>query len=453
MVRFQSLGSVQEVGASCHLVEMDGLSIMLDCGLHPKHEGLEALPAFDLLERQPDACVITHAHHDHSAALPYLSARYPNIMTYATKSTLRILDRMLHNSVSVMEKIRDERGVTDYPLYGHEEVGRVLRKAYGINHFQRFALRPDSNVRVTFYPAGHVLGGACVNIQSPGHNVFYTSDISWADQELMPAFEIPSCAANVDTLIIESTYGANPEADHYVYAEQVDGFAKAVKQVLDREGVVLVPSFALGRTQEMLNVIARLQYDGRIPDVPVYASGLGRAIYEVYERNRELLRAESHLYPLAEFESVGDVWDPRNVKRLLRYPGIIVATSGMMLENTPSAMIAKQMVKEPRHGILFVGYCDPETLGHRVKHARKGDKLVFQPGEPAVELKIDTIESFHFSAHAPRSALQQVAEQFHPKNIVFVHGDAPAIEWMYENCRNGANPHAPAVGEVLTLEA
>lgn len=451
VVKFVSLGGVREIGASAHLIEMGGIKVLLDCGLHPKKEGLAALPDFSVLEGAPDAVIITHAHVDHCGSLPYLTSRFPSTIPYATAPTLQIMDRMLHNSVSVMGRIKDEQGIEAYPLYEHEDVDTALRKAYSIGMEQEFALTPSSPLRATFYPAGHVLGSASVKLSTPDHTLFYTSDICTIDQELMGAFSVPSELDSPDTLVVESTYGANGEADDIVYRDEITRFGRAIAQVIERGGTVLVPSFALGRAQEILNMVARLQEEGMIPDVPIYASGLGRAVYEIYRRFDDQLRPDAYVRPLDQFLPVGDVWNPKVVRRLLKSPGIIVATSGMMIENTPSAMIAEHLIQHEHHGIFFVGYCDPETLGHRVKNAQIGDRLVFSTAAPPVKVVLENIEWYHFSAHAHRRGLQDVVKAMKARNIVFVHGDEPAVEWMHENCGDGSTKFAPRIGEPIEL--
>jgi Cft2 family RNA processing exonuclease len=450
-VHFTSLGSVGEVGASAHLIEIDGLSLLLDCGLHPKKEGRASLPDFSVLRRAPDAVLISHGHHDHCAGLPYLLKMFPTAVPYSTAPTAGIIDRMLHNSVSVMEKIRIERGVEDYPLYSHEDVEYAIRRMYGVAMDREFSVLPDSDVRVCFSHAGHVLGSACIRISSPAHTLFYTGDICVIDQELMSGMKFPKESRRVDTLIIESTYGANATAHEVEYQEEVKRLAQGVTRVLNRDGVVLVPSFALGRTQEVLNMIARLQEAGRIPRVPVYASGLGRAIYDVYARHAGELKRDARLRPIDEFDAVGDVWDPRVVNELAREPAIIVATSGMMLENTPSALIAEKLITDPRHGIFFVGYCDPETLGFKVRNSKKGDRLVFRIGGDPVTARCEDIQWYYFSAHAHRQDLIEVIDRIESRNLLFVHGDPPAVEWMYNNSGQDRRRFMPKVGEPIDL--
>jgi predicted metal-dependent RNase len=205
--------------------------------------------------------------------------------------------------------------------------------------------------------------------------------------------------------------------------------------------------------QEILNIIARLQEEGHIPEVPVYASGLGRAVYEIYDRFQDYLQEDAYLRPLERFRKMGNIWDPAVVQTLLHKPCIIVATSGMMLENTPSAMIAQEMVKYNHHGIFFVGYLDDETLGYKVLHAKPGESIRFALGRPKVDMKLENIKRFYFSAHAPRAALKKVVERVKPKNIIYVHGDPDALAWMRENTGNGSYSVIPSIGQTIQLDA
>lgn len=451
-IGFDVLGGGGEVGASCFQLRINGHHIILDSGTHPKKEGFEALPEFSLLTKAPEAVIVSHGHVDHVGSLPYLSKQFPYIKTHATVPTVRIMDRMLHNSVSVMTTIKRERGIDAYPLYEHEDVAYLMRGTRGHEYDAPFELPIDHPVEVTFLPAGHVLGSASILLKTPGHNVFYTADICETDQELMEGFAPHDFECPIDTLIIESTHGATEESRIHSYAEEATRLGEAIAGVLKGGGTVMVPCFALGRMQEILNIIARLQEEGAVPRVPIYASGLGRAVYEIYDRFYDYLSPEAILRPLDMFGRIGNIWEPQVVSNMIERPCIIVATSGMMLENTPSALIAEQMVKQNHHGIFFVGYLDHETLGYKLLHAEKGTELQFANGHQPVEVKLDNIKRFHFSAHAPRKSLKRVVERLHPKNVIYVHGDPDAIRWMQDNTANGARAYAPTVGQSIVLE-
>lgn len=453
-ILFSVLGGGGEVGANCFQLSLNGYQILLDCGTHPKKEGYDALPAFSLLNRVPDALIISHGHVDHCGSVPYLARQFPGVKGYATLPTVRIMDRMLHNSVAVMETIAKERGIAEYPLYDHADVSTAMGSMQGLDFDTSFDLELDGvGAEARFLHAGHVLGSASVLLRTPKHSLFYTGDICEIDQELMGGHRLFDYNETVDTLVIESTHGATEESSVLPYAEEALRLGEAITGVLRGGGSVLLPCFALGRMQELLNVIARLQEERVIPPVPVYASGLGRAIYELYDRFYHYLGPEANLRPLEQFGRIGNAFDPNLVETLIGHPCIMVATSGMMLENTPSALIAQQMVRKNHHGIFFVGYLDHETLGYKLLHAKPGDRLRFQLGLPETEIKLENIKRFHFSAHAPRAALRKVIDQLKPKNIVYVHGDPDALDWMQLNTCNGSRSFVPAIGQTVELEA
>lgn len=449
-VRFRSLGSGAQIGANCYEVGIGGQTVIIDCGLHPKLEGPEALPQLDAIDRPPEAILVSHAHIDHCGAVPKLLQRFYETHCFATEPTVAVMDRMLHNSVSVMGTIALEQGVKGYPLYQHRDVDQVIRRTYGLRYGKEFQAAPGMPLTVRFISSGHVLGSASVLLKTPGHTLYYTSDVCRNDQELLGGLELPD-GETVDTLIIETTRGAQEDADQYTYRGEARRLAKAITEVLERGGVALVPSFALGRTQEMLNVLSRLMERGDIPEVPMYASGLGRAVYELYSKFPHYLKQEAVLRPLANYRRIGDVWE-RSVRReLVREPSIIVATSGMMIENTPSAMIASELVREERHGIFFVGYLDPDTLGYKLLHAQKGDELIFETSGHPVAMELENRQRFHFSAHAPREDLLWLIGQIAPRNIVLVHGDDDAVNWMRAQLNGSANTLIPHGSRELVL--
>lgn len=451
-VQLTLLGGGGEIGANSYLLSIDDHDVLLDCGTHPKKEGRGALPDFSLIKKAPEAVLVSHGHVDHCGALPLLLKQFPTTVPYATRPTLGIMDRMLHNSVAVMHLIARERGIREYPLYEHGDVDAVMRRARAMELNTEFALTPSSPLRASFHHAGHVLGSASIMIKSHDHNVLYTGDICAADQELMGRRTALDSSASVDTLIIESTYGANELADEIGYDEEVARFGQAISEVLGKGGTVLVPSFALGRVQELLNIIARLQREGTVPEVPVYTSGLGRAIYEVYNRFTEYLKPDAQLVPLSSFKRVGDVWNYNVTRELIKNPAIIVATSGMMLPNTPSAMIAQEIVQHSLHGIFFVGYLDPDTLGYKLLRAKQGDKFLFHLEGQRTTVELENIQAFHFSAHAPRKALQSIVEILNPRNVVFVHGDEDAVKFLHDSASGARRTFMPSTGASILIE-
>ena len=452
VINFSVLGGGGEVGANCFELSFNGSRILLDCGTHPKKEGNECLPAFDLINQPPDAYLVSHGHIDHCGAIPALCKRYPGLPGYGTPPTVHIVDRMLHNSVVVMQMLAKERGIEEYPLFEHSDVGYAMRFMRSQEFGIPFTLGGNEDVEVTFVHAGHVLGGASILIKIPGHTIFYSGDISRSRQWLIDGCARLDDGLQVDTLIIESTQGGTDDDAKCAYDEEVDRLAEAMRRVLGRHGTVLLPSFALGRTQEMVNIVAQLQEEGKIPFTPIYTVGLGRAVYEIYDKFSSYLHPEAVLRPLSRTDRLGNVWDTAVVEQLLRSPSVIIATSGMMMENTPSALVAQAMVKQSHHGIFFVGYLDPDTLGYKLLNASPGDALQFELGKPPVEVVLDDIAQYRFSAHASRSELVDLIQRCNPRNIIYVHGDPDALTWMRSNAGNGASAYIPEVGQTVTIE-
>lgn len=451
--QFTPIGHGTDIGANCYRLTFGEHDIIIDSGLHPKIDGMEAMPNWDLLDRPPSALIISHAHVDHCGSSAYLMRMFPSLPCYCTKPTVRIMDRMLHNGVSVMTMLGSEKKIAGYPLYTHNDVENIMQRVVGFDYDREFALSYGCPVTAEFRHAGHVLGSASVLLRGEGHTAYYTGDICAAHQELMRGYERLEDDIRVDTLIIESTRGAHVDDYPISYQSEIDRFSKEIASVLKGNGSVLVPAFALGRMQELMNLIHRKQEEGVIPDCQVYSSGLGRAVYEIYMKYPQYLRDDVDVVPLVEFDSVGDVWNPEVRKKLLSKPCIIVATSGMMIENTPSSMIAMEMVKDERHGIFFVGYLDPDTLGYKVLNCNPGDVIEFTTDGEASEVKLSNIQRFHFSAHAPREDLVEVIERTKPKNVIYVHGDREAVEWMKDNSPTWCRKYAPGQGESVTLES
>jgi Cft2 family RNA processing exonuclease len=436
---FTVLGGGQEIGANSYLLSLSGVPLLLDAGLHPKKFGMDSLPDYDRIERELEAIFITHAHLDHVGSLPIINHRHPQAPIFATLPTKEIALRMLHNTVTVMNIFREEKGLMEYPFFDHEDLwplgGEILGLDYKIarsssapgKQIYSEQLHLRGGIQARFLPAGHVLGAAGVLFRQGKRFLYYTGDISLQAQVLIPGAILPE--VKVDTLILECTYGNDPAYHSRNRHQEVESFAREAAAILSAGGCVLIPAFALGKTQELLCIIYQLMRNGKIPSVPLFISGLGKSITEIYQDHRRYLRPQASVLSFDLFSVLGTV-DDLSIQSLLQEPCIIVATNGMMVENTPSARIARWMVQDERHGIFFCGYVDPDTLGYRVFHAGVGDEIPFTPeGEP-VTIKNPHIRRFYLSSHADRYELLEVARRIRPRTVVLLHGEKEGIEHM-----------------------
>ena len=458
---FTVLGGGQEIGANSYLLQFDGVPLLLDAGLHPKKYGLESLPDYGGITEELEAIFISHAHLDHVGSLPLINRQQPQAPIFATIPTKDIALRMLHNTVTVMTIFREEKGYLEYPFFEHKDlwplqgeiIGLEFNPAAGsfagarLGYSER--VRLQGRIQAQFIPAGHVLGAAGVWMRQGKRNLYYTGDISLRDQALIPGAVIPE--GKIDTLILECTYANDPEYYSRNRQREIESFAQEASGILSSGGCILIPAFALGKTQELLFIIHKLMRSGQIPSVPLYISGLGKSITEIYQEHQRYLRPQASTLSFELFSVLGFL-DDLAIESLLRDPCLIVATNGMMVENTPSARIARWMVQEKRHAIFFCGYIDPDTLGYRVFHCQSGDALAFSTeGEPVTVVN-PNIKRFYLSSHADRYELLEFARRLHPRIILLIHGEKDGMEFLEEELGKESQVFLGEKGKTIPLE-
>lgn len=427
---FKSLCRHAGIGANSYLLESRDARVVLDAGMHPKHEGMEAVPHYEFLEDgSVDSIIITHSHLDHVGTLPVFLENQPQARVFLSPETAELASALLHNSVNVMQSKRIEHGITEYPLFEHRELDRIVEVFEERGIERPFDLDSAGTFRATFHDAGHILGSVGVTIEAGGKRVMYTGDVNFEHSTLQRGAVFPE--QTVDALIVETTRGAQARAEGYDRYNEENAFAEAMRGVIERKGSVLVPVFAMGKTQEVLAMIHRFKEEGRIPrHTPVYIGGLGTKMTHIYDRFCDVSRRH-----LPGFRFLKDMEiEGGNKKRKGPIPfsaGCIYAlSSGMMSENTVSNIFARQGILEnKRHGLFFVGYADPETPGGRIREASQGDGIVLDPAHPPVKLNCE-MRTFDFSGHSTREAIADYIVKVRPKKTFLVHGDDDAVEWF-----------------------
>jgi Cft2 family RNA processing exonuclease len=427
---FKSLCRHAGIGANSYLLETSSSRIVLDAGMHPKHEALEAIPHYDFLEEDSvDGIVITHSHLDHVGTLPVFLEQQQGARVYLTPETAELASAMLHNSVNVMQSKRIELGITEYPLFDHRDIERITDSFEHRGTERPFDLDSDGTVRATFHDAGHILGSVGVTVECEGKRLMYTGDVNFEHSTLQKGALFPENP--VDALIVETTRGAQQRSPGYDRHHEENEFAEAIRRVIDRKGSVLIPVFAMGKTQEVLGMLHRFKSEGLIHhNTPVYIGGLGTKMTHIYDRYSDVSRR--HL-PGFRFLKDMDI-EGANRKRTGPIPftnGCIYAlSSGMMSEKTVSNVFARQGVLEnKKHGLFFVGYADPETPGGRIRAAKNGDEVLLDPAFPPVKLHCE-MRTFDFSGHSTREAIMDYIAKVRPKKAFLVHGDDDAVEWF-----------------------
>jgi len=430
MIRILPLGGAGEIGASCFYLNIDGSGIILDCGVHPQRTGLESLPKFDLIKDESvDYVLISHAHQDHLSALPYLVQRHPYIKIETTPQTRALAELILHNSVSILrEQLSEEDAMK---VYSHEEVDLLIKtigyksyeEVFNINGYKH---KGGSQIYASFYDAGHILGSAGILIKYDGKNLFYTGDVNLNNQALIQGAKLPG--EKIDTLILESTYGATNSNDFLPSQKEIERLIKSINQIINDGGSILIPVFALGKMQEMLKILWDFMRKGRLVQVDIYSGGLGDEISYVYDYNRYVVNM---VEPDFELKSIPrkNIYDVTNPNDFFKSPGIVLASSGMILERTVSFKLAKEWLKQKQSAIFTVGYIDKNTPGYKIVNAQKGEKIKLTEYSEEIEVKC-TVEQFKISAHSKREDLLKLVKKLKPDKVILIHGDADSINWM-----------------------
>src|SRR5436190_11390932 len=334
-ITFQSLLRSVGIGANCYVLDTGMERIVLDAGMHPKEKGLDCLPDLKLLEDDSaDAIVITHAHLDHVGALPVVMRRHPAAQVFMSEMTAEIADAMLHNSCNVMTFQRDQEGIREYPLFTHREVDAMERRWLKIGTGKRFEAG-NNGARGEFFEAGHLPGSVGVKFDLGGLNVFYTGDVHFEDQTLQLGAEFPE--RNIDVLILDCTRGAADRQPGYDRQREGWRLAEAIMKAVDRGGSVLMPVFAVGKTQEMLLLLHELRRTGHLSTrIPIHIGRLSSRMTQIIDKHSDSSRRRHPGFKI--LDSMDGLIRAKKGERDLSYtPGRIYAiSSGMMTENTAS---------------------------------------------------------------------------------------------------------------------
>ena len=384
-MKITSLNPDTDIGATAWFVELEGHRLLLDAGTHPRREGRGALPQYDSIKKEGlDAIAISHCHHDHIGSLPIALRYFPEAHVLMTELSYFLAERVLHNSVNVMKRQRDELGLKDYPLFSHDEVDELAPRIQGFKYNREVDWASFHKTRagflsptLEFCDAGHTLGSAGIMVRGKKETLFYTGDVCFHDQTILRGARFEDVKA--DVLLMETTRGNRQLPPGFSREKEIERLSQAIQRVLHHRGSVLIPAFAMGRTQEILALLAILMREGKLKPQPVHIGGLGRVFTEIYDL--ESHRAHRQ-YPNLQLRDALNlvVLNQGQVDNMKLTGGrLFVVTAGMMSENTASHNLALRMIGDERQAIFFVGYADPDTPGGRLKAAQPGEKFLSAP--------------------------------------------------------------------------
>ena len=418
-----------------HLLEVNGSKLLLDCGLFqgPRQETYARNRNFPFDPRTIDAVILSHAHIDHSGNLPHLVKLGFAGLIYATPATAHLADLMLRDAGHIQEgdaryinKKRAERGeALIEPLYTEEDGAQVKPYFRAIPYDTSFEPVPGISARLV--DAGHILGSAAavLDIQERGRStrLWYSGDIGRPDLPLLRDPVLPEAA---DVLVMECTYGDRPQpSPQWAYQQLRD----IVKVTVQRGGKVIIPAFAVGRTQELVYCLHQMMHSGEVPRIPVYVdSPLAVNASEIFRLHPECFDAETlafmrqYKHPALDFDQLTYIQAVEESKALhdRKNPMVIIAASGMA-ETGRILHHLRNNIADSRNTILIVSWQAPHTLGRRLV---EGERFVKIFGE-LYERQAQVVTINGFSAHAGQDQLVEYALRVKgkAKQVILVHGE------------------------------
>lgn len=470
-MRLGFLGAAGEVTGSCTLVETGELRFLVDCGMfqggpEARQKNQRALNfGFDV--REIDFVLLTHAHIDHSGLLPRLSMLGYRGPIYATPATIDLLEVLLPDSAHIQEKESEwqlrnrhrrgkgERGVTP-PLYTVEQAMASLKLLQPANYGE--TLNPAESVSVRFHDAGHILGSAWLEVTVTGEGkprrLVFSGDLGMSDRPVLYDPEAPP--AEADAVLIESTYG---DRLHRSLAETEDEIVAAFERTKAAKGNLIIPSFAVGRTQEILYMLTGLVRRKRLSPLKVYVdSPMANSATRITlshpnlldPETRELIAWQQSHPDKMYIEAVADVERSKSLNEI-RSGAVILSASGMCEAGRIKYHLRENLPRS-ECSVLIAGFQAAGTLGRRLVD---GARLVHIFGQPVpVRARIYTVGGL--SAHADQAALLKWLGGFHkqPGRTFVVHGEAGAsanFAQAISEQLGWSDVHLPSPGEFVTL--
>lgn len=472
-MKISFLGANRLVSGSCYLIQTKYKKFLIDCGLFRGDESISRLNylPFSFRPEEIDFIILTHAHIDHCGRIPQLYKEGFQGHVYCTKSTMELCSVMLPDSGQIQEedaeeenqrRLRSGESFID-PLYSIEDALDTLLLFRAVPY--QYKIRIDENISFRFQDAGHVLGSASIELwikeQGKECKWLFSGDIGRKNK---PFLKNPQRIKEADYVVIESTYGARK---HHSYRREVKKFFSIIDKTLKRGGDVIIPAFALQRTQDILyelsqyyNQIKPLKgKDKRLKKLRFYLdSPLAIAATKIYRNNPQdfalkNLKIMEHSNQLLDFQSLRMTHTPKASKRISRSKrSKIIISAGGMCDGGRIQYHLRDHLWKKKSSIIFVGYQAAGTLGKKIVSGEKSLDIMDQ----MVDIKAEIYHLDGFSSHADQDELLWWLKALHekPKKVFVVHGEKNESDSLSDRLKQDLafNTHIPAMGETFLIQ-
>ena len=417
-------GGAEQIGRSCiELITFEG-RYLLDAGLWITDHGAEFPSEIENLE-EIDAILISHAHLDHTGALPLLEHNGLKCNVFSSKGNKEIIKLLLKDSYKI-SKLNHE-----HVIYNKYDIDDVMNMFIEINYKEENSIK---DIKFSFHSAGHIPGSSSILIENNGKKLLYTGDVNFSNTRLLEGADLNFI--EIDYLITEATYG---NRNHPSREEQEKLFKETVVNTIDKNGIALISAFAVGRSQEILLILNDLDIK-----VPIYLDGMSKQVTNLFKQNFDLIKdKEAYNNFLSKIKFIESHNDR---KKIINESCIIISTSGMV-NGGPIIYYLKELYNNENNSIILTGYQAEGTNGRNISEK----KPVILDEEQYI-LKMQSYH-FDFSAHSGLDELKEMILKLSPKKVIVQHGDKDAIHdlcsWIEEK---GMEAYSPILNSIIDLE-
>lgn len=422
-------GAAREVGKSCIEIITEGKRYIMDAGIKFAKGGAEYPKYLDKIF-ELDGVFLSHAHLDHSGALPLLEHKNLRCPIYCTKLTWQITNLLLADNYH-LEKLKHV-----HPVYVERDITKVKNDLRFVT-YDKWYENHDGKIRFQYLNSGHIPGGASILMEIEGKRLLYTADVNTENTNLMVPSDIDQLQ-DIDILITENTYG---DREHPEKKTEEDGFLAAVNETINAGGSVLVPAFSVGRSQEIMILLDKLD-----SEIPIYLDGMARKVMTMvaetddkYIDNKDLvarMMKRTHM-----------IKKPTERDHIGKMKGVVIVSTSGMVQGGPVMTYMKHYVNKPENRVILTGYQAAGTNGRHILQEK-----TFRDHHQNYDVHCD-IKQFDFSAHYGQDEIRKMIRKINPSHLILQHGDLEALteskRYAEENIKGKV--YMPEIGEEMTF--